>query len=71
MSRHPYSRYWKRVVAFVGLGFLATGALHLAGADLVALITLLATLVATGIYLVGESSDLPGTAGDDDKDVPA
>jgi hypothetical protein len=71
MSRHPYSRYWKRVVAFVAIGFLTTVALYLAGAYLMAVTAFLVTLIATAIYLVGESSDLPGTAGDGDQDVPA
>jgi hypothetical protein len=32
--------------------------------------TLLATVIGYGVYMTGESSDLPGTAGKDDKNVP-
>lgn len=31
---------------------------------------LIITVVASLIYLTGETSDLPGTAGDNDKNVP-
>jgi hypothetical protein len=37
---------------------------------LLAIGALFVTIVGTGIYLTGESSDLPGTSGDRDKDVP-
>lgn len=70
MERHPITQYWKRylgalvaaVVIFAGLlwshsYFLAIGAAVVLG-------------VGYGIYLTGEASNLPGTAGKKNKNVP-
>jgi hypothetical protein len=70
MSRHPFSLFWKGPVAFIAavtLSFIAFIATH---SYYWALGTLLLGVVAYGIYVTGESSDLPGTAGKDDKNVP-
>ncbi len=70
MPRKPLSRIWRSVVVFLVVGLLISGALFFADARLLSLFAFLGTLIGTAIYLLGDSSSLPGTAGDHDKDVP-
>ena len=70
MSRHPFSRYWKGPVAFILVATIVfVGALW-SGSYLLALVTLLTAGIGYGVYMTGESSDLPGTAGKDNKNIP-
>ena len=70
MSRHPFSREWGRVVAFFLAAFAVFGVFLWTHSYVLAIGALFVTVVGMGIYLIGNSSDLPGTAGDRDKNVP-
>lgn len=70
MSRHPFSRYWKGPVLFMVMATATFIAALLSGTYLIALFVLLTTVIGYGVYMTGESSDLPGTAGKNDKNVP-
>ncbi len=70
MSRHPISRDWKGLAAFLVAAFFVFGVFLGASYYLAAVAAVIAALVASGIYLTGESSGLPGTSGDHDKDIP-
>ncbi len=70
MSRHPFSLYWKGPVGFILAATLAFVLAIWTGSYLLAIGTLLATAISYGVYMTGESSDLPGTAGKDNKNVP-
>jgi hypothetical protein len=70
MSRHPFSRDWRLVVGLLIAALVVFGAFLGFRSYLLALGALLVTIIGTGIYLTGESSDLPGTSGDHDKNVP-
>jgi hypothetical protein len=70
MSRHPFSRYWKGPVAFIFAATLTFVAALWTNSYLLAIGTLLATAIGYGVYMTGESSDLPGTAGTNNKNVP-
>jgi hypothetical protein len=70
MSRHPCSRDWRLVVGLLIAAFVVFGAFLGFRSYFLAIGALLVTIVGIGIYLTGESSDLPGTSGDRDKDVP-
>jgi hypothetical protein len=70
MSRHPFSRYWKGPVGFIVAATLTFVAALWTSSYLLAIGTLLATAIGYGVYMTGESSDLPGTAGKDNKNVP-
>jgi len=70
MSRHPFSRYWKGPVIFLILSTLTFVIALWTGAYLVAIGVLLTTVIGYAVYMTGESSDLPGTAGKDNKNVP-
>jgi hypothetical protein len=70
MSRHPFSQYWKGPVVFIIVATLMFVAALWTSSYLLAIGTLLAAAIGYGVYMTGESSDLPGTAGKDDKNVP-
>lgn len=70
MSRHPFSRNWKGPVAFVAAALIAFVGFVWSHSYFLAVGGLLVAIVALLIYMTGESSDLPGTAGDNDKNVP-
>lgn len=69
MSRHPFSKYWKAPIAFLGAAVAAFAVLLWTHSYLFAIGTILMAIVGYVVYAVGESSDLPGTAGEDDKNV--
>ena len=69
MSRHPFSKNWKAPVVFLILAVLAFGVFLATHSYFAAITTLLVAGVAFGIYVTGESSDLPGTAGKRNKNV--
>jgi hypothetical protein len=70
MPRHPFSQYWKGPVAFILAATLMFIAALWSGSYLLAFGTLLTTAIGYGVYMTGEASDLPGTAGKNDKNVP-
>lgn len=70
MSRHPFSRDWRLVVGLLMAAIVIFSVCLGFRSYLLAIGALFVTIVGTGIYLTGESSDLPGTSGDRDKDVP-
>jgi hypothetical protein len=70
MARHPLSLVGLRLVALVAFSLLVSGALLLADLPLLAMLAFFPTLIGSGAYLLGESSDLPGTTGAGDKNVP-
>ena len=70
MARHPFSYNWKAPVAFIVVATVAFVAFLVTNSYLLAIGTLLFATIGYGIYGMGESSDLPGTAGKDDKNVP-
>jgi hypothetical protein len=70
MSRHPFSRYWKGPVVFVVIAAAIFAVCLWFGSYLAAFGTLLISAIGYGVYMTGESSDLPGTAGKDNKNVP-
>ena len=70
MSRHPFSRYWKGPLVFLILALCAFIAFLLIHSYLLAIATLLAALTGYGIYITGESSNLPGTADKHNRNVP-
>ena len=70
MSRHPFSRDWRLVVGLLTAAVVVFGASLGFHSYFIAIGALFVTIVGTGIYLTGESSDLPGTSGDRDKNVP-
>jgi uncharacterized membrane protein len=70
MSRHPFSRYWKGPVVFILIATLTFVVAIWTSAYVLAIGTILATAIGYGVYMTGESSDLPGTAGKDNKNVP-
>ena len=69
MSRHPFSKYWKAPVGFLVGALAAFVVLLWTHSYVFAFGTLLVAVIAFGVYFVGESSDLPGTAGKNDKNV--
>jgi hypothetical protein len=70
MSRHPIARSWKGLVAFL-VGAVVIFAVSLwSHSYLLAAGALILTAIGYLIYATGESSDLPGTAGDHNKNVP-
>lgn len=70
MSRHPFSLYWKGPLSFILAATLTFVVAIWTRSYLLAIGTLLATVIGYGVYMTGESSDLPGTAGKDNKNVP-
>lgn len=70
MSRHPFSQYWKGPVLFITMATITFVIAIWTGAYVLALCTILTAGIGYGVYATGESSDLPGTAGKDDKNVP-
>lgn len=70
MSRHPFSRYWKGPVAFVVVATVTFIAALWTRSYLLAIGVLLTAVIGYGVYMTGESSDLPGTAGKDNENVP-
>ncbi len=70
MSRHPIARDWEGLAIFLTPAFFVFGLFLASRSFVLAIGALLIALVGAGIYLTGESSNLPGTAGDDDHDVP-
>jgi hypothetical protein len=69
MSRHPFSKYWKAPVAFLLAAVAAFAVLIWTHSYVLALGTILVAAIGYGVYALGESSDLPGTAGKNDKNV--
>ncbi|HVU04068.1 MAG TPA: hypothetical protein VHE30_20060 [Polyangiaceae bacterium] len=70
MSHHPVSRYWRGPLGFLIAAVIAFAAFLWSGSYATALSVLLVATVVSLIYTTGESSDLPGTSGDDNKNVP-
>lgn len=70
MSRHPPSRYWKRLIGFPAGAAVIFVVLLWSHSYLLAIAALIATTIAYMVYTTGESSDLPGTAGKHDKNIP-
>ena len=70
MSRHPFSRYWKGPVGFITGAVAAFVVFLLTHSYLLAVGTLLVASIGYAVYAMGETSDLPGTAGKNNKDVP-
>lgn len=70
MSRHPFSFNWKAPVAFVITAGSAFIACIWAGSYVLAIATILISTIGYAVYGTGESSDLPGTAGKGNKNVP-
>lgn len=70
MARHPFSQNWKGPVAFLVVAMTTFIVALWTGAYLVAIGTLLTTTIGYAVYMMGESSDLPGTAGKNNKNVP-
>jgi hypothetical protein len=70
MSRRPFSQHWKGPLAFLLGAILAYSVLMWTSSYVLAISTLLMALIGYGVYAIGESSDLPGTTGKHDKDVP-
>ena len=70
MSRHPFSRYWKGPVVFILAAMTAFIVFLWTESHLLAIATLLAAAIGYGVYALGESSDLPGTTGKGNKNVP-
>lgn len=69
MSRHPFSKYWKGPLAFHMAAIAVFAVLLWNHLYLLAIGTLLIAVIGYAVYGVGESSDLPGTAGKDNKNV--
>lgn len=70
MSRHPFSRYWIGRVLFAVAAVLTFVAALWSASYVAAIGTLLTAALGYAVYLTGESSDLPGTSGRNDKNVP-
>lgn len=70
MSRHPPARYWKRLIAFPAGAAVLFVVLLWTHSYLLAIGALIVTTIAYMVYTTGESSDLPGTAGKHDKNIP-
>jgi hypothetical protein len=70
MSRHPFSKYWKGPVVFLILALFVFVALLGSHSYVLAIATLLAAVICYGVYTTGESSDLPGTAGKHNRNIP-
>jgi hypothetical protein len=70
MSRHPISRYWKRLISFPALAAVVFVILLWTQSYLLAIAALIIAVVGYMVYTTGESSDLPGTAGKHDENIP-
>lgn len=70
MSRRPITKFWKGPLAFIVVGLLAFGIFLQTGSYFVGIAVLLFAAVVYAVYATGESSDLPGTTGKNDKNIP-
>lgn len=70
MSHHPVSRAPKGLPFFLAVVLAVFVVALFTHAYFVSLAVVLIAGVGYVIYVMGESSDLPGTSGDDDKNVP-
>lgn len=70
MARHPFSRNWKGPVAFLVVAMATFIVALWTRSYLLAIGVLLTTTIGYGVYMTGESSNLPGTADKDNKNVP-
>jgi hypothetical protein len=70
MERHPITQYWKRYLAALMVAVVIIALFLWSHSYLLAMGAILVFGVGYGIYLTGEASNLPGTAGKKNKNVP-
>jgi hypothetical protein len=70
MERHPITQYWKRYLASLVTAVVIFAVFLGSHSYLLAIGTILVFGVGYTIYLTGEASNLPGTAGKKNKNVP-
>ena len=70
LSRHPFSQFWKGPLTYGVAATVAFVVCVWSHSYFLAFGTLIVAVIAYAIYYTGESSDLPGTAGKGNKNIP-